>query len=281
MRGPATCAAALLTLLLASGSAPAQDRSVTAEQNKEWSDQAARLALAEAKAYDVRLGMEDGPRLDLVEQPALKWSNNLEATVHGSVLVWTSDGRPQAIACMYKFFTTKKEFSAEFHSLAAGPLTVLKGGQVVWQPAEAGIEFKPLTGIATPAKTAPARLVQMRSIARDFTADVTIWSGTNHNLRLMPQPLLRYDQGSGELIDGAIFAYARATDPDVLLVVEARAAEAKESRWQYALARMHGGKLKARYRDEEVWSADALAPPYFQKNGPYTTFQNIPEPQVD
>ena len=97
----------------------------------------------------------------------------------------------------------------------------------------------------------------------------------------MTQPLLRYGTGSGERLDGAIFAYARLTDPDVLLVLEARASEGGETLWQYALARMHGGKLRVRYRDEEVWSADALAPPYYQKNGPYTTLQNIPEPSID
>jgi hypothetical protein len=121
----------------------------------------------------------------------------------------------------------------------------------------------------------------MRNIARDFTADVTIWSGTNHNLRLLTQPLLRYGKGSGELVDGAIFAYARATDPDVLLVLEARAVAGTEPRWHYGLARMHGGKLRVQYHDEEVWSVDALAPPYYQKTGGYTTFQNLPEPQLD
>jgi hypothetical protein len=268
-------------LFLTALPACAEDVSVSAAQNKTWSDYAARLALEEAKAYELRLKGEDSRQLELSERPALKWSNNYEATVHGSVLVWTHDGRPQVIACIYNFFTTKDEFSAEFHSLADGPLTALKRGQVVWQPAEAGIEFKPLAEIAAPAKTAPARLVQLRNIARDFSADVTIWSGTNHQLRLMTQPLLRYGNGSGELLDGAIFAYARATDPDVLLVLEVKAAAGKEPRWEYALARMHSGKLKVRYRDDEVWSAAALAPPYYQRTGPYTTFQNIPEPQVE
>lgn len=277
----AICAAALGGWFLAAFPACAEDLSVSAAQNKTWSDYSARLALAEAKAYELRLKGEEGPQLELSEPPALKWSNNYEATVHGSVLIWTHDGRPQVIACIYKFFTTKDEFSAEFHSLAEGPLTALKRGQVVWQPTAAGIEFKPLAELAAPAKTAPARLVQMRNIARDFSADVTIWSGTNHQLRLMTQPLMRYGKGSDGLMDGAIFAYARATDPDVLLVLEAKATAGKEPRWEYALARMHGGALKVRYRDDEVWSAEALAPPYFQKTGAYTTFQNIPEPQVD
>ena len=135
--------------------------------------------------------------------------------------------------------------------------------------------------VAPPAKSASARLSQLRAISRDFAADVTIWTGTNHNLRLLTQPLVRYGKGSGELIDGAIFAYSRLTDPDVLLVIEARAEKGREPRWEYALARMHGGKLRVRYRDEEVWTADALAPPYYQKHGNYTTLQNIPEPVLD
>src|SRR5262245_24033463 len=50
-------------------------------QAKQWAEQAARLALAEAQAYDLRVGERDGERLKLSEQPVLKWSNTYEASV--------------------------------------------------------------------------------------------------------------------------------------------------------------------------------------------------------
>ena len=97
------------------------------DQEKAWSEQAARLALAEAQSYDIRLGGAEGPQLKLADKPALKWSNTDDATIHGSVLLWMHEGRPEAIASIFKFFTVKDEFSAELHSLAEGPLDGEKG----------------------------------------------------------------------------------------------------------------------------------------------------------
>jgi hypothetical protein len=253
-----------------------------ADEAKRWAEQASRLALAEARAYDVRLGGQDGERLKLLEQPVLKWSNTYEASVYGSAFVWTRAGRPEVIGCIFKFYTTKVSFDVELHSLATGPLTAVKDGVVVWQPSAAGTSLKPVADAPPPAKTAAGRLVQMRELARNFSADLTavIEPKTKHHLRLLPQPLLRYS-GDGrelkELRDGALFAFARETDPDVVLMLEARGEEAP--RWEYALARMHVGALSAAYGGKEIWSVEEMKHPYGRKTGPYTLFQNVAEPK--
>ena len=95
----------------------------------------------------------------------------------------------------------------------------------------------------------------------------------------MPQPVFRYNGKSGDVIDGAIFAFSRATDPDVLLLFEARQEE-KVARWEYAVARMHVGALSLRYRNDEVWSAPQLEPPYLSEDGAYTILQDLPEPKL-
>ncbi len=268
-------------------------------QEKAWAERAAQLALAEAQSYDIRLGRADGPQLKLADKPALKWSNTDDATIHGSVLLWMHDGRPEAIASIFKFFTVKDEFSAELHSLAEGPLSARKGGQIVWQPDEAGVTFAPLADVAAPAKSAPARLAQMRGIARNFTGTMTTFDQTTHALRLLTQPLARYAADSNTadsnradsnradsnradtrgLVDGTIFAFARATDPDVLLILEARA-DGELVRWHYALARMHCGALAMRYQDREVWSKEQMEHPFARPKGVYTLLQGIPEPNA-
>jgi hypothetical protein len=192
--------------------------------------------------------------------------------------VWTHEGRPEAIGSFFKFFTAKDEFSAELHSLAEGPLVAAKGKDIVWQPHEAGVTFTALK-VAVPAKSAPARLVQMRGIARDFSGTMTTFQQTTHPLRLLPQPVWRYAESGRNPLDGAIFVFARATDPDVLLVLEARSA-AGEANWHYALARMHCGALDMRYRDRQVWSAEQLAHPFNRPKGPYTLLQGLPEPKI-
>ena len=252
-------------------------------QAKAWAQRAAKMALAEARGWDIHLGTADGPRATLIEQPVLKWSNTYEASVYGSSFVWTHDGRPVAIACVFKFFTNDIKFAAEFHSLATLPIVASKDKQVPWQPAKAGVDFKPLSAAATPAGSAGTRLVQMRDLAREFSAElITVIDKTKHRLRLLPQPLLRYRSDSQGVLDGALFAFARETDPDVLLLLEATApAEGKPSTWQYAIARMHVGALAVKHGDKEIWNAAEMTHPYVRKNEPYSLFQNIPEPDVD
>jgi hypothetical protein len=267
-----------LGCVLWSAAALSQEESVSSEQTRQWAAEAARLAAAEVQSYQICIGDLGGPRLALVEQPVLKWSNTYDATVFGSAHIWAHDGRPEAIACIYKYFTTKDEFSAEIHSLAETPLVALKRNEVVWRPAEPGVVFKPVPQANPPAATAVGRLSQMRQIARGFSAELTTVIGkTRHNLRLLPQPLFRYPANEGEVTDGAVFAFARATDPDVVLLLEARR-DGANTRWRYALARMHVGALRANYLDQEVWSVEELSHPYIRPNGPYTTFQNLPEP---
>jgi hypothetical protein len=276
-----------LAAAIAVAPAGAQAAQPSPDQEKAWSEQAARLAVAEAQSYDIRLGGVKSPPLKLADRPALKWSNTDDATIHGSVLLWMHEGRPEAIASIFKFFTVKDEFSAELHSLSEGPIVARKGGQIVWQPEEAGVTFAPLAAVAAPAKSAPARLAQMRGIARDFTGTMTTFDQTTHALRLLTQPIARYaadnDSADGNvadkrgLVDGAIFAFARATDPDVLLLLEARA-EGELVQWRYALARMHCGALAMRYKDREVWSKEQMAHPFARPKGVYTLLQGLPEP---
>ena len=63
-------------LLAAPGMAQESAPAASQQQSQAWSDEAARLALAEAQSYDIRLGSAAGPRLKLADKPVLKWSNN-------------------------------------------------------------------------------------------------------------------------------------------------------------------------------------------------------------
>ncbi len=273
---------ALFALAIFVAPAAAQNAAEPSEgQAQDWADQAARLAVAEAQSYDIRLGNADGPRLELAETPALKWSNTDDATIHGSVLVWLHEGRPEAIASIFKFFTVKDEFSVELHSLAEEPLVARKDGTAMWQPAEAGVVFAPLKEAPAPARSAGSRLVQMRGIAREFSGNMTTFEKTTHQLRLLPQPLVRYAGEAQQPVDGAIFAYARATDPDVLLVLEARASEGAQPQWHYALARMHCGALAVNYQQREVWSVEQMTHPFARPQGVYTLLQGLPEPSSE
>jgi hypothetical protein len=102
----------------------------------------------------------------------------------------------------------------------------------------------------------------MKAIARNFSSTflrmVDRDEKSRIELRLLPQPLYRYerdvtaDDKTG-LLDGALFAFAQGTDPQSLLLLEARRNGSK-SEWMFAFARSASGALDARYRGQVVWS---------------------------
>jgi hypothetical protein len=65
--------------------------------------------------------------------------------------------------------------------------------------------------------------------------------------------------GAG-LLDGALFFIARATTPEVVLLLEARHTGSSRPAWQYALARMRSGELSADLGGRPVWKQPPVKP---------------------
>jgi hypothetical protein len=112
--------------------------------------------------------------------------------------------------------------------------------------------------------------------------------GKQSDLRLIAQPLLRYQPKNQSTIDGALFSFSLGTDPEVILILEARN-EKDALSWQYACARYHYIDLKSYYKDKEVWHAAELpheislleiGSPNFQ-DSVYTTFHTKTTPVND
>ena len=186
------------------------------------------------------------------------------------MFVWTNRGRPEVAACFYTYQPRGNEemLDHEFQSLAAGRVTAERRNEVVWNPARAGTEIRPVPDAAEPAETAGVRLRQMRALATEFKAFFDL-PDNRSELRLLPQPLYRYESTAPELLDGAMFAFVQATDPEVLLLVEARMHDGR-FRWHYGLARMSMVNLRAAHKEQEVWKV-----PWWDRTegprGPYIT----------
>ena len=119
------------------------------------------FAKQEAAAYTMRLEGSDRP-LKLEPEPILKWSNPVIGTIYGDVFVWTNQGRPEAVASIYKFYSPLTHRANEFHSLALGKVSAERDGSKVWTPSRPGLELKPIKDAAAPADSGPVRLRQMR-----------------------------------------------------------------------------------------------------------------------
>src|SRR5262245_6311950 len=155
----------------------------------------AALELCRKGAKEYRLCFEDQQRTELVlnPDPVLRWSNPSVGSIHGSVFIWMHQGRPAAVASIFKWFTPRDEMRFEVQSLSAEPLIGILGKEEIWRSTRAGIEYKRVPGAPLPAVSAPARLAQMRTISGAFVTEQTDRDdGSRRQMRLLPQPVVRY-----------------------------------------------------------------------------------------
>jgi hypothetical protein len=214
------------------------------------------FARGEARSFTIRRA-EGGEEFRLREEPILTWTQPISGSVHGRVFIWTDRGRPEAVASIYKWFSPNTHRTDEFQSFSLGPLTAEQDGRPAWTPGRPGVELKPVPEAPAPADTPAQRLRQMREMSREFAARHTMDSGVVSELRVLSQPLYRYESTDPDLVDGALFALALGNDPEVFLLLEARRV-GRGLQWQYALTRMNFLPTRVSYRGREVWSCERL-----------------------
>jgi hypothetical protein len=120
----------------------------------------------------------------------------------------------------------------------------------------------------------------MRRLAQEFTGHSIDRDAKRWELRLVPAPLYRYPTGKAGVIDGAIFALVSTagTDPEVLLVIEAREVNGKPG-WEYACGRFSDWELRVQRKDAEVFSSvPSEANPFAY--GPLHLYRIYPEKVV-
>ena len=127
----------------------------------------------------------------------------------------------------------------------AGPVTL-------WRP-KPGLEFRPVP--EAPARGNPREaLRQLPAMAEEFTATDDFLGKGWSQLRLLPKPWLRYGKAGSGVDDGALFAFAIGTDPEVFLMIESRPDPSGVLRWEYALAPMTSFEVKAFWKGNQVWT---------------------------
>ena len=233
----------------------------SADDQVEKERAAAALELCRKGAKEYRLCFEDAKRteLELKPDPVLRWSNPSVGSIHGGVFIWTHQGRPAAVASIFKWYTPRDEMRFEVQSLSTEPLVGILGTEEVWKSSRAGVDFKPVPGAPAPATTAASRLIQMRTISSEFSTEQTDRDDeSKRQMRLLTQPVFRYASQPQQVTDGAMFAFVHGTDPEVLLLLEAQETDRGGLEWRYALARMNSTAFSVKYKDNEVWAVEVL-----------------------
>ncbi len=239
---------------------------------QEADNAAAFASLADRIASEYAISA-DGRPLSLRRDAVLTWTNPLVGEIYGGVYVWTDQGRPLVIASFYKWYRPHTHSSHEFQSLTTGNIVATRAGQKNWQTSSPGVTWKQVPDAPPPGRTAAQRLVQMRGLAKRFELEMTEKDDSKTRLRLLSQPLLRYDSPASDVIDGGLFAFAKATDPEALLLIEAQN-QSGETRWHYAIARSNFLAMRAQYNGSEIWDVPQLSTTEsYSATGPYAKFQ--------
>jgi hypothetical protein len=111
----------------------------------------------------------------------------------------------------------------------------------------------------------------MKTIAERFNAavDQDEKFESSEQLRLLTSPIYRYAASEQGILDGAMFAFVQGTNPEVLLLIEAVAADSSAGTWRYGFARMSCFYLRVRQGDQVVWTRDREPVPTRDRGSPY------------
>ena len=249
--------AIFLGCLVASGAAFAQSESPETDKalREKWQQVYQKIA----GSIDMRRG---DAVLKLEPAPLLFYTNPVRLNQqHGTIFLWTEGGRPAVFGSIWSAVNRNdasvRFVTHEFHSLLESPeLSARRAGVPLWTSGEAGIAWQALEGAPSPAAARPARLNQMRQLARRLNARITAEEASD--LRLMTNPLYRYPESTvGH--DGALFAFCLATDPELILLVEADLAANKPA-YKVACARFGNLAMEVADGDKRIWTCDRGTP---------------------
>ena len=217
------------------------------------------LHTADAASFAIYRDASRQQKLELRREPIYRWTNPTRVGGQvGEVFVWTYRGRPEAIGSIFSHPEgTNRVVCHELHSLSQAVLVVDRKSPNTWAPRAPGVDLKPVPGAPAPAESASQRFIQMRALAREFSGRSLSDRGQAWELRLLPKPLYRYESTDPDVLDGALFTFVSSagTDPEIMLVLEARKSGSEPPRWVFGGARFSDMSLWLKHKDKEVWSS--------------------------
>ncbi|QEF98024.1 hypothetical protein Mal15_20710 [Stieleria maiorica] len=272
-----------LATILTAEHAAGQEEVPTKDQRERW----VGVYHEEAAAYEMIRQVDTAEVLQLVPTPILTFTNPIRVRdTHGAAFVWTSDGRPEVVGAIWSVVSpedsTRRRLSHEFHSLSLAPIhseheprQSSRGIVPDWITEQPGIRPAKIPGAPAPARTENLRLTQMRRLARDFQGIIP--SGLpdgQGSLRLLAQPIYRYQSQRHQVIDGGVFAFVMGTDPELILLIEA-VESADGPQWRFAAVQLSNLPLQLDYKDSRVWECERAVP--YVGNLPHFMYWGVSE----
>lgn len=255
----------LLLLVSSIQFAFADDSDPDAERESERRASVARLTLMRRRVRSLSAVVDTttgSTKVDVIEAPLLRYSNPAAniVTLDATIWAWGRVGRPAALASV-------EAEGCELVSLTEQGLSLSSRSGLKWTPHDSEATFKILPDGPIPGDSEVVRARQMKEQARRFSAKGHYGDDSkNLELRLMDRYIHRYADTENGIVDGAIFAFAAGTNPEVLLFVECRKSDQIRRDWFYACARLSAGGLDVRLDENVIWTRppitrwDSVAP---------------------
>lgn len=250
-RSRLACVVILTCLVSLVSSVPAQDLT-QADGRLEFMQKAlAQLQLEPSESLPK-------PAFTFASKPLLRYSDptrggskeaGTNVLLDASVWRLGLEGRPTALVTIeiYQARNGSQVLAYEFLSLSPTKFSLKhKTEKIRWDPENSALDLKELPDAPKPAATAAARLTQMRQLVRRFAAKENVNKELSE-CRLMAQPIDRYDSATEKIVDGAIFAFANGTNPEIGVLFETDG-----ERWRYGILRLTAAEVSVTLDGRQV-----------------------------
>jgi hypothetical protein len=235
--------------LVIAGQAQTQEKDVT---TRPWAVIVKRHAMA-TKVYATA---DPAHPFAPLKKPVLHRMQEVQGSSKGSVLAWPEpSGRRVTICDVFLNAEGPGRYSLdnEWQSLSASPPRAESSDRVLFNATGPGLEWKPIPNAPAPADMPPGRDRQARRLVERFSSDLVDRENERIHLRLLTTPLHRHDTNDSPVSrGGALIAFCQQTDPELLLLIEARKSDAGY-RWEYAVTGFSDMDLYLRLDVSEVW----------------------------
>ena len=224
-----------------------------------------------------RLADPDQPeRLAVSKEPLLRFLDNERAVFDGTLWAYGTPGRPAAFISIYSRLAGAGalDWNSDIVSVSARPLRAESVDMVPgqnWTPSASGASPKQFPGAPEPDGDSDERLAQAIKLAHRLKAREA-WppDAPPIDLALTPKPLLRYSDQ--EVADGFVFAFMHETNPEILLLLEARK-KGDKIVWHYEFARQAAAALWIDLDGREIWNSNSPADYFSGGDMPYWFFR--------
>jgi hypothetical protein len=235
------------------GSAAPDEKKDTSDADEEHRRAAVKV-IAEIEV-EVLVG-DTWTAVKRIEKPLLYYGDPTRNNDRGSVWGWGEKGRPVALLELYQNVNKREQWVFAVCNTSGGKLRATRGGAPWWRENHSASELKDVPGAPAPSADAPQRQRQLKQLAGKFTGH-EFWDPNNSRfeLRRLERPLHTYRDEDNGILDGALYALANGTNPEIMLFVEARVNPKDKSKtaWQFAVGRLAHAELHLSYDEKEVF----------------------------